>query len=337
MKRRTTLADLANELKLSKTLISLVLNGKGDDHNISKTTQKKVLELAENRNYKPLQSARSLRTGKSGIIGLIVPSISNSFYAAIAEGIERQLSKAQLRLFVSNSNENQLKEKDQVQLLLQHNIDGLIVASTLDNPEYYEKLAKTGLPVVFFDRCFEKCKLPCVEVNNYDATNEALQKLLKKGYKNILFMSPGPSHLNSLNLRKKAYTDLQKEGKVGNLEPIEVDTSNAALEIKRSLDNYIKNTKSKKAVFTANNELAFEVISYCKKEKLAIPSDLAIWSFDDLLMFGIYSPTISGIDQPVFEIGERAADLMIESLEEPNGKTGRKITLIAEVKERESV
>lgn len=336
MNKRATLADIAHELSVSKTLVSLVLNGKGVKHHISPITRKRVEETALKRNYIPLQSARNLRTGKSGIIGLVVPSISDPFFAAIVEKIEQKLTKASLRLFINTSADDSAREKNQVELLLQYNVDGIIVATSMEDSTYYEQLYKSGKPVILIDRVFEKSTLPSVQTNNYEATQEALYKLTKKGYKNILFLSPNIP-CSPLQERLQAYKDMQHEGLINPMDEIAINSDNLSCEVRTALDNYIRNTKSKKVVFTTTDKLALEVLTYCKKERLSIPTDLAVWSFDDTVTFKVCTPAISGISQPAANMGETAIDLMLEMLETPGLRPDKKIVLPAQVEERESV
>ncbi len=109
--KKVSINDIAEMLGVSKTLVSIVLNGKGDQLGISKNTQEKVIKLAQELNYKPNPFARELRVGKSNTLALIVSDISNSFYAKIARYVEEICSKENYNLIICNSDENEEKEK----------------------------------------------------------------------------------------------------------------------------------------------------------------------------------------------------------------------------------
>src|SRR6185369_3798139 len=135
--KKLQLEDLSKQLGYSKTLISMVLNGKGNQYGISKKTQALVLDAIAKLNYTPNKFAKSLRTGKSNFIGLIVADISNPFYSTIAKNIENVLFSNQYNLMVCSSEEDEEREKKLIDMMInQQGVDGLIVASTFKNADY---------------------------------------------------------------------------------------------------------------------------------------------------------------------------------------------------------
>jgi LacI family transcriptional regulator len=130
MSKKIKITDLSKILGLSPTLISMVLNGKGKENKISEATQQKVLETARKLNYTPNQSARALRMGKTFVIGLIVPDISNVFFSRIARHMEDELWKHGYRLVIGSTDENPDNEQRLINLFTTQNVDGIIAAST---------------------------------------------------------------------------------------------------------------------------------------------------------------------------------------------------------------
>jgi len=129
--KKIFLKDIAEELNLSKTAVSLVLNNRGDENKISKETQKRILDFAKKNNYRPNQMARGLSLGKSETIGLIVPNISDIFYARIAHYIELKAKEFGYNVVFSSSNENATIEKELIYSMLNRQVDGLIIASRI--------------------------------------------------------------------------------------------------------------------------------------------------------------------------------------------------------------
>ena len=123
---KVSLKDIAESLGVSKALVSLVLNNKGDERGINKLTQQKVQNKAKELNYTPNQYARALRTGKSDTLGLIVPDLSNVFYGKLCKAIEMKASELGYDLIISNSYEDSEREVKLINNLLNKNIDGLI-------------------------------------------------------------------------------------------------------------------------------------------------------------------------------------------------------------------
>src|SRR3954471_3078105 len=137
--RRLQLEDLSKKLGYSKTLISMVLNGKGNHYGVSKKTQALVLEAIEKLDYTPNKFAKSLRTGKSHFVGLIVSDISNPFYSTIAKKIEEVLFESGYNLMVCSAEEDERRESQIVEMMLeQQSVDGLIIASAQKNAAFYE-------------------------------------------------------------------------------------------------------------------------------------------------------------------------------------------------------
>src|SRR5688572_3873447 len=138
--RKLQLEDLAEKLGVSKTLISMVLNGKGNHYGISQKTQATVLDAIAKLNYSPNRFAKSLRTGKSFFVGLIVADISNAFYSTIAKNIESVLFEKDYTLMVCSTEEIEEREKLLVDMMInQQGVDGLIISSTLKDATFYEQ------------------------------------------------------------------------------------------------------------------------------------------------------------------------------------------------------
>src|SRR5688572_20519955 len=184
--RRLQLEDLSKKLGFSKTLISMVLNGKGNQYGISKKTQATVLDAIAKLNYSPHKFAKSLRTGKSYFIGLIVTDISNPFYSTIARSIEHVLFESEYNLMVCSSEENEEREKQLIEMMVnQQGVDGLIVASTFKNSEFYNQSRFTKIPIVFIDRVVPLYNGNYVVIDNYGGSLELMDHLIKNGCKKI--------------------------------------------------------------------------------------------------------------------------------------------------------
>src|SRR6056300_1240730 len=131
--KKVSLKDIADSLGVSKALVSLVLNGKGDERGINKNTQERVRVKAKELNYVPNQYARGLRVGRTDTIGVIVPDISNAFYGKLCKAIEQEAYRKGFNFIISNTYEDVQKEKKLITDLINRNIDGLILASSFDN------------------------------------------------------------------------------------------------------------------------------------------------------------------------------------------------------------
>ena len=186
--KKIYLKDIAHSLKISKTAVSLVLNNKGDAHKISQQTQKRIIDFANKHNYKANHMARGLSRGKSETIGLIIPNISDIFYARIASTIEKKAKKLDYSVVFSSSNEDPEIEKEHIQSMLNKQVDGLIIASTQKNQEEIKRLSEMQFPFVLIDRYYPNMDTNYVIVDNHDGIKNVTQHLINLGNKRIGFV-----------------------------------------------------------------------------------------------------------------------------------------------------
>jgi LacI family transcriptional regulator len=310
--KRVSLADLSSELHVSKTLISLVLNNKGDQHGISKATQAKVIAKAAEMNYFPNQMARGLRLGKSGTIGLIVADIANPFYAVIARYIEDEVNKMGHNLIICSSDEKDEKEYRLLKMLRDRQVDGLIVSSTLRKPNALMELKRLDYPIVLIDRDMPKLGVPTVLVNNYKGAYEMTRHLIAQGHKRIAHVSLTPNYLSTIRDRIKGYRDAMKDAgiRVSSRWIINVPFDDVNASIERILPDAIKQPGGVTAIFTANNNLAIAVLGTLRNHGYRIPEDVALCSFDDVDLFRFSDPPITACEQPSRDIATESVRLL---------------------------
>ncbi len=307
---------IAEELKVSKTLVSLVLNGKGDASAINKATQEKVINKARELNYKPNQVARGLRMGTTKTIGLLVADISNPFFARITRTIEHYAEEEGFSLIVCSSDEEQEREKRLVRMLLDRQVDGVIMTSTLSQPEDLDALFPNQFPLVLFDRYLDQSKKNFVGVDNVSATKEAVNHFIENGHKNIGFLTLTPSYISTLRDRRKGYMESLKEHGISPNEDyiIEVDYNLIKEKEYSQIKEFVQSNKEISAIFTTNNHLAVACLEALKELKLKIPEDISIITFDDVELFQYTSPALSTIAQPLADIGQKAVSILMDEI-----------------------
>lgn len=320
--KKTLLEDIARELNVSKTLVSMVINGKGDTYGISKKTQEKVLSKAAELQYTPNVFARALRTGKSNLIGLLIADISNPFYAQIAKHIEKTLSAQGYNLMICNTDENVEQEQKLIQLLgEQHIVDGLIIATSSNDSQFFKQDRIKNIPIVFIDRYLPDLKANYVVANNYQGSFDVTDMLIHKGCKNILTLNISPSYISSLSDRVKGYKDALKKYNIPFKEEylIEISFNNIKNEVRKKLLPYLNKLNTIDAVYTLNNHLAtacLDVFNEFGIEK--IKDKIYFASFDDIDLFNFVRPHVISVAQPLEEIGNEAANLALKLIENKN-------------------
>ena len=202
--KRVSLQDISKSLNISKSTISIVLNGRGDEKRVSKETQEKIIKFAKDNNYQANQLARGLSRGKSDMIGLIVPNISDIFYARIARRIERIAELSGFNVVFSSTGESPKKESELIQSMLNRQVDGLIIASTQQNTDNILRLKRINFPFVLIDRQYPDIDTNYVGVDNAGGIAVAVDQLVKLGRRRIGFVSLKPG-LEPIHQRLQGY------------------------------------------------------------------------------------------------------------------------------------
>jgi len=331
--KRLQLEDISKQLGYSKTLISMVLNGKGDHYGISKKTQEAVMDAVNQLDYTPNKFARALRTGKSYFIGLIVADISNPFYSLIAKNIESALFERGYNLMVCSSDENETREKKLVEMMQsQQGVDGLIVASSFKNADFYDQPKISKIPTIFIDRILPLFSAHYVIIDNYGGSIEIVNKLVKNGSKKIACLSITPSYLSTIEDRINGYKEALQKNNLAYDEDLmrAIRYDQIENEVKRALDDFIAKKKKPDAIYCLNNSIAIAVLKWIKlKEYNEFFKKVQIASFDDIDLFNLIDTPVISVSQPIKEIGSNAGNLVVDLID---GKLTNKTNLVLSTK-----
>lgn len=316
--KKVSLNDIALELNVSKTLVSFVLNERGDEKGISKATQKRVREMASKLNYKPNHFARGLRLGKTHTIGLIVADISNKFYAQIASQIEKVASRNNYNLIISSSDENPEKEVALINMLKDRQIDGLIISTTQNNTDIFTQLHKEKYPFVLIDRNLPRLSSNFVGCDNYSGAFEATSHLIESGYKKLGLLKISPDYLSTISEREAGYREALKTNgiRINNKLIRTINFEDIRSSVREVLPQLMQPPFSIDAVFSLNNNITVACMEYFNEMNLRIPQDIALVSFDDIELFNFSSPSITAVSQPVRDIGESAVKILLHEIDE---------------------
>lgn len=314
--KRLQLEDLSKQLGYSKTLISMVLNGKGNQYGISKKTQAAVLDAVTQLNYTPNKFAKALRTGKSYFIGLIVTDIANPFYSTIAKSIENVLFESGYNLMVCSTEENEEKEKTLVEMMLnQQGVDGLIIASTFKNSSFYEQPRFSKTPIVFIDRVLPLFNTNYVVIDNYGGSMEIVNHLIHSGCKKIACFCITPSYLSTVEDRLNGYRDAVRKNKLPEeqeyIKSINFDHIND--DVEQSLRELVQSKTQPDAIFVLNNHIAVALLKALKKTEFKdLGTRIKIACFDDIELFNIIDQPVISVSQPVHEIGRNSSIILLD-------------------------
>lgn len=306
-----TLKHLANQLGLSVATVSRALN---DSYEISEETKKKVRKLAKELNYQPNPFASFLKKHKSKTIALIIPDISNNFFSQIIKGVETVSQDLGYHVIICDSHENFDKEKQIIQHLISGRVDGILISSSFETQDdgHLLEIIKRKIPLILFDRVSENLSVSTVVSNDYESSFLATQHLIENNCKKIAFLKVG-KNLSITEKRFKGYFDALEKNNIPYDEELVIESSN---EESKNINIIHKLITEKKpdAVFATVEHLAISSYDVCKSLNIKIPEELKIISYSNLAVARHLNPSLTTISQPAFEIGIKAAELLIQEI-----------------------
>ena len=312
---RTTITDIAKATGFSIATVSMILSGK--DRRISESTREKVLAAAKEMNYRPNQAAVKLKLGKSQTIGVIIPDISNSYYASMVKGLEDSCSRRGYSLILCNSQDNWDKELDCISTLDSKGIDGLVLcpSANASNEKLQitiDKLKEIGVPLIQTALLPKDSEGSCVTVDSYLGGRLAAEHLCKLGHKDVAIIT-GPMYLKPAKDRVQGFMDVME--KYGHPVPEEsIISGDYSYECGLRVAHDVLNTGCT-AVFASNDMVALGLIHALRREGLRIPEDISVVGYDNILASGIAEVALTTISQPVFELGASLGTLLCDMIE----------------------
>ncbi len=300
-----TMEDVAKMAGVSVSTVSHVING---TRFVRKETKERVLEAMRVLDYYPNYAARSLRSQKSRLIGVLMPDITNSFYMRVVSGIEKVMRANGYSLMVCNSDDNLQLEQEHLKILKAQSIEGLIMRATPDDHSFLREFEE-HYPIVFVDcKPFGYPHGDRVVVDNERVSYEAVSFLIQKGHRRI-GMIKGIAGLTTSEERLAGYERALSEYGIPIDEEL-IKVSNSRIESGHELMLELLE-QGMTAVFAGNNVLTMGAMKAIKEKGLRIPEDVAIIGFDDEEWCVITDPPLTVVYQPAPRIGEMAAELLL--------------------------
>jgi len=328
---RITLKELAQLLHISPTTVSRVLSGNAKKYRISDRTEKLVKEAAKHHHFKPNQIAKNLRLQQTNTIGLVIPDISNPFFANLARSIEIELRKRGKIILLSDTHDSTELESETLGFLFGRKVDGILIAPVGLTSEHL--LLFNEMPIVMIDRYFDNLSVPYVATNNYEAAYKATSYFIEKGHKNIACIQGLESTISNKERVKGFKQAINDHGLASS--DIEICGDDFSIENGyKSMSNLIEQISLPSAIFTLGNPIALGAMQACKEKGLIIPDDISLISFDDQPYFDLTAPPLTTIRQSIDLIGQEAVRILYDLID--NKKPTSKL-FAAKLIERESV
>ncbi len=312
MKNRVSLKDIANKVGVSIALVSYVLNGKEKEKRVGEEVVKRIKEAAKELNYQPNQIARSLRGGSTKTIGLIVTDIANPFFGQLARIIEDEAVKNGYTVIFGSCDEDIFKSERLIETFLYRQVDGFIIAPAEGTNNQIAALIEKKLPVVLIDRYFPEIKASSVCLNNFQATFEATNHLIKQGYKHIKMVAYKTS-LNHMQERIRGYVEaLILHNLNSEIYIIEILRKSLKKETEDLIEKEIKKMENIDALIFATNSLTLSGLYSINRLGIKVPEELGIVGFDGNEAFDFFYAPLSFVEQPLPAIGRKAVNVLLD-------------------------
>jgi len=329
--KRLSIKDIAKQANVSITTVSFILNGKAKEKAISTIVTEKVETIIKESGYKPNEVARSLRTGNTKIIGLIVEDISNPFFASIARLIEGKAYKKGYKIIYSSTENDANKAKELIGMFRSRNVDAYIISPMPGIAEDVAKLLKDNKPILFFDRNLPNLKIPFVGTDHIKASYQAVKSFIKRGKKNLAFVTIDldvQQIVERFDGYKKAIEDydLVYQEQLVLKVPFDQQAAETISQVKRLL-----NTETIDAILFSTNYLAISGLIAIKEMNKAINEDFLVIAYDDRDVFKLHTPPISAIEQPLEAIAENIINLILKELSSKSEANDNQIILPAKL------
>ncbi|WP_343608844.1 LacI family DNA-binding transcriptional regulator [Chryseobacterium oranimense] len=333
--KRSSIKDIAKLAGVSVATVSYVLNRK-EGQRISEETRKKIFEIAETINYTPNKIAKSLKTNKTKLLGLIVADISNDFYSHMARNLEDKALKLGYTLIIGSSDENAEKFEKLTELFSQQQVDGMIVAPVAGSEKTLENLIHIKYPVVTIDRYLKGVTVPGITIDNQEIAESTTSLLLNKGFDKMIYVGYETELPHLLDRQQGFEKAVSSSRKTAEIQYLLVGLENIAQEVHVQLEKSLGKKPENTALYFSSNKLAVAGLSYLVKNNIKVPEQVSVIAFDETDAYHLFPTEITYIQQPIEEMAEEAIKLLDGQINN-YVPTGKRVTLSAKLVSKASL
>lgn len=301
-----TIKDVANKAGVSASTVSHVIN---NTRYVSEETSTKVLDAIKELNYYQNTQAKSLVTGKSYIIGLVVSDITNPFFPELVRGVEKNAIQQGFDVFLFNTNYDSDRAAIIARRLIEQKVDGVIVMTTEIEYGLVNKLTASEIPLVLLDWGITDRLVSNIKENFMTGIDEAIGHLVELGHREIAFIS-GPLKLKTAKTRKEAFLSSMHKYREVVMEPLIIEGDFKVEGGEHAIDEMLSAAKPPTAILASNDLMAIGAIRGIKKRGLRIPQDISIIGLDDIFIASNLEPPLTTINLPRYEMGKIAWKLI---------------------------
>ncbi len=319
-----TIKDVAKVAGVAPSTVSNTLNGRGY---VSAETRDKVLEAVELLDYQPNPLARGLKSGRTNVIALIVPTISTPMFSEMIEGVEEVTAAADRNLILCRSGRDPKRELAYLNLLKGGQADGIIFAAPHVEDPCFDEITKSAIPTVIVGGQSPDASIPTVTIDNRKGAREALLHLLELDHRKIAFIN-GPTSVFDSRERYEAVKEVWDELQLPEEDLIYVETDFTRARGYDAASEIMNTSYPPTAIFAACDSVAIGAVQAIKDMGLIVPDDVTVVGFDDIKYAQYVDPPLTTVRQPAHELGQEATRMLLSLIK---GKRLRRKHVVFEV------
>jgi len=305
-----TIRDVAKRARVAPTTVSRVINHSGY---VSDATRARVEAAIDDLGYVPNRLARSLRLKRTHTLGLVVTDIANPFWPAVARGVEDTAQEAGFNVILCNTDESEAKQERYLDVLLQKRVDGILLVPACSSAALGKWIESQTIPVILLDRRVDCAKVDTVRGDSEDGAYQLVRHLISLGHERIAVLS-GPQNVSTAVDRVAGYRRaLAEAGLEARAEWVQSGQFSQASGYEAT-ERLLATSPRPSALFAVNNFLAVGALRALRNAGLRVPDEMSVVSFDDLTSELVIEPFLTVAQQPAYEMGQRAAELLLDRL-----------------------
>ena len=313
---RATISDVAKAAGTGKTSVSRYLNG--EQQLLSPALKARIEQAISALNYRPSQMARSLKRGRTRLIGLIIADITNAYSVEVMCGIEAACRDYGFTLLMCNTNNEAALEQYYIQLLSSYQVEGLIINAIGMCEEELNRLLQSKLPMALIDRKIDGFGCNVIGLKNHEASRQVTRHLAENGFQSLLFLSEPIASVNTRRERLEAFRETVAAYPDITGENAEIALSHPE-KLRECLRGFIrKHAPRHCAIIAANGSMTLEVVKALRAEGLECGKDVGLAGFDEMTWSALTGPGITTLKQPTHQIGYRALESVINMIDQTN-------------------
>lgn len=311
-KEKSTIHDIARRLNVTASTVSRALN---DHPRISESTKKAVQKAAQKLNYQPNHLAAALRSGKSNILGVIVPTVDRSFFSSVVRGIEEIANHSRYNVMICQSYDNHEKEVAAVEALLSARVDGIIAsyAKETRNFDHFMKAKERGIPVILFDRSNDELELSHVVADDFLGAYKATEHLIHQGCRRIAHFTSNRA-ISIFKDRLRGYKEALLANGLLYDESLVVESNLQLDDGRNSMTKLLTQKEIPDGVFSSSAYGILGALQVLNEKGIKVPQDVALVGFSNEPFTSFTEPSLSTVEQHSLRMGNAAAEIFLEEV-----------------------